>query len=318
MKTIFITGASGFIGFNIAKKLLQNNYTIIAPVRKESVYKLDELNEFSALKIIQGNFYDSAVLNAINEKIDLILHFASIRGAGVAETSVYKKVNVKGTENLLNFARSNSISKFIFCSSVGVLGSIPKKMPASINDAPNPDGDYHQSKYDAEKLVMAAQSDSLKTCALRPPVTYGYKDDGFIPRMVSMIQSKTLILPSKDIALHMLSVKAFADLVLLMLTKNDWYGKVYNVADSKPVYLRELVNGLSMRLNNKPYREIIKVPNFIYNFSTFLLQLLNIPKLKTSIELISKTRFYDISETVEELGFEPADTLTAIKQLQLK
>ncbi len=46
MTKILITGASGFIGYNITKKLLQNNYTVIAPVRKESVHKLDELKEF--------------------------------------------------------------------------------------------------------------------------------------------------------------------------------------------------------------------------------------------------------------------------------
>ncbi len=318
MKKILITGASGFIGFNITKKLLENGYSIIAPVRKVSVNKLDELKIFSTLKIIEGNFYNSSLLNKISDKIDLILHFASIRGAGVAGDDTYKKVNVRGTENLIDFAKSKNIPKFIFCSSVGVLGSIPIKQPATIKDAPNPDGNYHLSKYEAEKIVISASCDSFKTCALRPPVVYGHKDDGFIPRMASMIKSRTLVLPLKDIILHLLSVDAFSDLVLNIITKTNWYGKVYIVADSKPVSLKKLVNELSMLLENKPYREIIKIPNFIYNISTFVLDHLNFQKLKTSIELISKTRFYDISETVEDLGFEPADTFAKIKQLEFK
>ena len=299
------------------RKLLENGFIVIAPVRKESVVKIDELKDNQNLKIIEGSFYNKELLSGIGEKIDIILHFASIRGAGVAAKEAYHKVNVEGTKILLDFARETKIPKFIFCSSVGVLGSIPKKLPASINDLPNPDGYYHKSKYEAEKLVVAADCEALRTCSLRPPVTYGFKDDGFIPRMISMVKSKTLILPIKDIKLHLLSASAFANFIIKIFTSENWYGKIFNVADKEPVLLNDLVNEISLVVFGKRYLNYLKAPNVIFNLAIFILNLLKIQKLKTSIELISKTRYYDISETIRELHFEPVDTLKAIRTLNI-
>ncbi len=315
MTKILITGASGFIGYNITKKLLQNNYNVIAPVRKESVHKLDELKEFSNLKIVQGIFSDLDVLNTINEKIDLILHFASIRGSGMGTLTEYTKVNVGGTQTLLEFAKKSKIKKFIFCSTVGVLGSIPKNLPARPDDKPRADGLYHQTKQESEKRVLAENNSYFKTCVIRPTITYGTRDDGFIPKLISMVVNKKFILPSRTVKLHLLNVNSFATLVSDMIETEIWAGKIFHIADQDPVTLRELVNKISNIKSNHDYPGIYKVPGIVYRMSTLMLTILGLQKINTSIKLISRDWYYDISKTVDELNYAPSDTLTSIESV---
>ncbi|KAA3613238.1 MAG: NAD-dependent epimerase/dehydratase family protein [Calditrichaeota bacterium] len=312
---ILITGISGFIGSHIAEELLKNGHTLFAPIRRESEQKISELKKQTNLNILSGEFHDAELLNSIKEKIDVILHFASIRGAGMGTLTDYTKINVGGTQTLLDYAKDNKIPKFIYCSTVGVLGSIPKKVPAKPDDKPRADGLYHQTKFESEKRVLAENGASLITCVVRPTITYGARDDGFIPKMISMVENKKLILPSGTVKLHLLNVSAFATLISSMIEHDKWAGKIFHVADKEPVILRKLVNKISNIVSKQDYPGIYRVPGFVYRMSTFLLTVLGMQKINTSIKLISRNWFYDISKTVDELDYQPADTLTSIESV---
>ncbi len=312
---ILISGISGFIGSHIAEKLLEDGHTLFAPIRKESERKISHFKANAQLNILTGDFYDPALLKNIDTKIDVILHFASIRGAGMGTLNDYTKINVGGTQALLDFAKNRNVGKFIYCSTVGVLGSIPKKVPAAPDDKPRADGLYHQTKYESEKRVLAENCANLKTCVLRPTITYGPRDDGFIPKMISMVAGKKLILPSGTVKLHLLDVNAFATLVSSMIESGAWAGKIYHVADKDPVVLRELVNKISNIVSHEDYPGIYKVPGIIYRLSTILLTVLGMQKFNTSIKLISRNWYYDIQKTVDELNYQAVDTLTSIESV---
>jgi nucleoside-diphosphate-sugar epimerase len=312
---ILITGMSGFIGSHIAQGLLEKGHVLFALIRKGSQEKVSFLAGDSNLNILPGDFHDPDVLNTVSDKIDCILHFASIRGAGMGTLNDYTKINVGGTQALLDFAKNQNVGKFIYCSTVGVLGSIPKKVPAAPDDKPRADGLYHQTKYESEKRVLAENSANLKTCVLRPTITYGPRDDGFIPKMISMVAGKKLILPSGTVKLHLLGVNAFATLVSSMIESEVWAGKIYHVADKDPVVLRELVNKISNIVSHEDYPGIYKVPGIIYRLSTILLTVLGMQKFNTSIKLISRNWYYDIQKTVDELNYQAVDTLTSIESV---
>jgi len=310
MKTILLTGASGFIGSHIAKKLLSENHKVIAPVRLHSQDKLNKLTKFENFKILSGDFYDANFLKQISEKIDVVLHFASIRGEGGGDEKEYKKINIEGTRNLLEFARISQIPKFIYCSSVGVLGTIPQNQPTSVNQQVNPDNLYHNSKWESERLVNEYNSSLLNTCVLRPTITYGPGDDGFIPRLVDMVKSKKFPLTSKDVFIHLLDVAAFSKLVSSLVESGEIKGKTYIVADKSPVLLKDLVTQVSEIIGNGS--GFIKVPAIIFNLGELGLKLLNQKKLLTSIQLINKSWTYQIDETVNDLGFQASETLTVL------
>lgn len=310
---ILLTGISGFIGFHIAEKLLQQGHTLIAPVRPNALTGVSELTRYKNLHLLNGNFYDAQLLSQIEITPEAILHFASIRGAGKQQEQLYKQVNIGGTEQLLKYAKEKAISKFIYCSSVGVLGTIPQKCPASPNDKAVADGIYHFTKYESEKMVLAANNSNLKTAVVRPTITYGPRDDGFIPKMVDMVVNRKMIIPTGQVKLHLLNVFSFAKLIAKMVERDNWQGKIYHVADKAPVILNELINYISILKSRKNYPKILKIPKFIYIGASKILNLIGMDALKTSIQLISEDWCYNIDKTISELNFEPVETLNSME-----
>jgi len=311
MVTVLLTGVSGFIGFHIAKKLLEENIRVIAPVRKQSIEKTVILQKYNNFKFIEGDFYNTDILKQISDPIDIILHFASIRGEGAGDEKEYQQINVYGTENLLKFASESKIRKFIYCSSVGVLGSIPQNQPAGADQKVNPDNFYHNSKWQAEQLVLKYHNANLETCILRPTITYGGGDNGFIPRMVQLVKTKRFPLSSKKVCIHLLDVSAFSNLILKTINRGHLNGKIYIVADKSPVLLKDVVKEIASFLGNNS--GWIKVPHIILSSGEFFLKILNQKKLLTSVQLINQNWTYKIDETISDLQYHPSDTLTGIK-----
>ncbi len=313
MKRILLTGASGFIGYHVARRLLQSAYRIIAPVRRQSLSKksIIELKR-QGIRIIEGSFYDENLLNGINEPINAIIHLAAIRGQQDYPDAYYQKVNVEGTEHLLDFALKRQIPRFLFCSSVGVHGTIPRNQPASAQAALNPDNTYHHSKKQAEELVRTAQNAGLNTLILRPTVTYGLMDDGFIPHLIHLVKNKRFPLINSPLQIHLLSVHALAELFDRILSLNQLNGKAYIVADREPVLLQDIVKMIFDRAQSKQSSSYLHLPQIIFRTGEAVLRLLPNKKWLTSLKLISNSWTYDINETILDLGYEPRDTMQEI------
>jgi len=308
---ILLTGDSGFIGGHFLQKFLGAGHEVLAPLRPQSKIKRD-IAGLENLHILKGDFYDLSLYAGFPTP-DIIVHLASIRGAGSGTTADYHRVNVQGTKALLNFAGGQGVPRFVYCSSVGVLGTIPKHLPAAANDTPQPDGVYHQTKYESEQLTLAAASGKLNTLILRPTITYGVGDDGFVPRMIEMTLKKQLLLPIKNVKIHLLSADVFAAFALEVIRAERWPEKIYHVADKNPVVLKEIVDTISISLTGKPYPGWLRFPAIAYNATARVLDRTGMDGLKTSIELISRSWYYDITGTQNDLNYSAADTFEEIR-----
>jgi dihydroflavonol-4-reductase len=315
-KKILLTGASGFIGSNTAEYLAER-YDVISPVRSGSLYKkiVQDLRK-KGIKIIEGDFYDEALLKRIFEKgVETVIHLAAIRGETDVSKEVYNMVNVEATRLLLQYAQRYKTSKFIFCSSVGVLGTIPKNVPASTTDAVFPDNLYHHSKCEAENIVRQYHNDALNTCILRPTITYGEHDNGFIPKLVSLVRDKRFVLPSKSVYIHLLNIRSLRKFIADLVEADKLDGNSYIVADKRPVRLSDLVNKISQAVQQKDYPLFLRLPSFIFSGSRYLLKLTGRSQLLTSLQLISQNWTYDISVTEASLGYQPVDTFESIDSI---
>ena len=86
-------------------------------------------------------------------------------------------VNVNGTANILNLSQKHNIKRFIFTSSYNVIFS-KKELVNVTEEEPYPDDKdqydwYSKTKKEAEKMVLAANNEDFRTCALRPNGIYG-------------------------------------------------------------------------------------------------------------------------------------------------
>jgi UDP-glucuronate 4-epimerase len=182
---ILITGGAGFIGSNLAKKLME---------RKDEVVIIDNFNDYYdpklkedrikfllkgyKFKLYRGDIRDEKLLVKIfkKEKIDKVVHLAGMAGVrnSLLNPFLYEEVNVRGTMNLLEVSVKNKIKNFVFASSSSVYGN-NKKVPFSESDSV----DTPISPYAATKKCMELMAHvyshlyNLNITALRFFTVYG-------------------------------------------------------------------------------------------------------------------------------------------------
>jgi len=308
---VLITGATGFIGSHVIERLLSHEeYEVVAIVRKATNYKnTDRLRSRGAI-LVEGNFYDRRILDDTFTKFPIrhVIHLAAVRGVGTAKRAEYYEVNVSGTEVLLEHSLRNRIRKFIFCSSVGVFGTIPKELPANPRTDLHGDNDYHHSKIIAEKKVEEFIDKGLDAFIVRPTITYGKGDNGFPCTLVKLIRRRLLLLPLKRNRIHLLDVNKLAEVFVKILGTESIGNRTLLVADEAPVFLQEMADLVSFYFREKHYPRFLKLPTSAFHSILFLVKTLRNEKWISRIQLVFKDWHFDTSEMSSLLGVEPANT----------
>ncbi len=315
-KYVLITGASGFIGSVLIKKIaLEKSLIAIAIVRgMHDDNDMIDLQRKGVLFIF-GNYHDKQLIRDVFERYPIkhVVHIAGASGVGNGDRKDFMFLNVDATEILLEAAFLHKVEKFIYCSSVGVFGTIPKEVPANIHTASNADNDYHCSKILAEERIEEYRKRGLDAYIIRPTITYGSNSKGnsFPSILVKLIQRRLLLLSAKDIQVHLLDVSRLADLFLKVIHTDRQSQKTFIVADKKPISFRELVDGIHSALYSRKYPHYLTLPKFIFSLSIFLFRLLRNEKWVTRLSLISMSWYYDIQEAEKTLHYMASETKEA-------
>ncbi len=168
MKTILITGSSGFIGSNLAKRILSdtkdikvigldnmNNYYDVAI--KE--YRSNELSKYDNYTFIKGDLADKELIESLFEKyhFDIVVNLAAQAGVrySITNPDAYIQSNIIGFYNILEACRYNPVEHLVYASSSSVYGS-NSKVPYSVDDkVDNPVSLYAASKKSNELMAHA-------------------------------------------------------------------------------------------------------------------------------------------------------------------
>jgi nucleoside-diphosphate-sugar epimerase len=310
-KHILITGPTGFIGSHVAYKFLADkNYQLVAMVRRKKDYKnAGELENEGAI-LFEGSFCDKAFTERVFKEfpVEYVIHLAALRGGGAGTAQDFREVNVLGTEVLLHASLKNKVKKFIFCSSVGVFGTIPENLPAGLNTVLIGDNEYHNSKILAEEAVQRYIGLGLNAYIIRPTITYGPEDNGFPSTLVNLVRRRLFFLNFKDVMIHLLDVESFAEIIKKLVDSEGILQRVFIAADRDPVILKDLVNQIHHHYYKRPYPSFLKLPDVVFKIMINIFRITNSEKWHTRILLISKNWYYDISETTDLLGFVPRST----------
>ncbi len=308
---ILITGTTGFIGSHVAKRFLsENRYQVVAMVRQIKNYKNTKWLRENGAKLYQGLFYNIKDLDEVFKKfpIKYVIHIAALRGAGAGGIKDYQKVNVAGTQALLNASMEYGVRRFIFCSSVGVFGTIPQKVPADLSTPLNGDNEYHQSKIQGEKLVRKFIEKGLDCFIIRPAITYGEGDDGFSAILIKLARKKMLILTRQETMVHLVSVEKLANLFFLLIAQGKQNPRIIFGIDKKPIKLKQLADIIHDHFHQKSYPDMLRVPNPFFLIAIRFCELFQNEKWKARFQLLSTDWYYkkDKNEGAPEL--EMADT----------
>lgn len=187
MKTYFITGVAGFIGSNLAKKILKenNDIQIIGLDNmndyydvKLKEYRLNELKQYNNFKFVQGNLADKqTVENIFKEyKPQIVVNLAAQAGVrySITNPDAYIEANLIGFYNILEGCRHYPVEHLVYASSSSVYGS-NKKVPYSTEDkVDNPVSLYAATKKSNELLAHSySKLYNIPSTGLRFFTVYG-------------------------------------------------------------------------------------------------------------------------------------------------
>ena len=193
MKKILITGSEGFIGSHLVEKLILKGYKVKCLILYNSFNQIGNLSYLNKsilnkADLIFGDVRDNNLVIDISKNCSAIINLAALIGIPYSYKAArsYVDVNIIGTQNLLEAALKNRVSKFIHTSSSEVYGSaqftpMTEKHPC-VAQSP-----YSASKIAADALVTSYnKSFNLNTLILRPFNTFGPRQSGraIIPTII--------------------------------------------------------------------------------------------------------------------------------------
>ncbi len=175
---VLVTGANGFLGSWLTKALVQEGYHVDALVRPNS-----DLSELSGVhcKFVHGDVTDVHSLLEAFKGIDTVFHLAGVIAYKKSQRAAMERVNVLGTQNVVDVCREHKIRRLVYLSSVVAIGAgysqdqvMNEDSPFNIHDL---DLGYFETKHQAEEIVKAAcQKSEINAVILNPTTIYGAGD----------------------------------------------------------------------------------------------------------------------------------------------
>ena len=189
-RKILITGAAGFIGFHLCKKLLQENEEIIGLDNMNSYYdlnlkkgRLKELYKYNnekkkSLYFIEGDLINKEIIKRIFREYEpkLIIHLAAQAGVrySITNPEAYLKSNLEGFLNIIEVCRNKDIENFIYASSSSVYGG-NKRTPFNELDSVDHPVSFYAATKRSNELIAHTYSHlyNIPTTGLRFFTVYG-------------------------------------------------------------------------------------------------------------------------------------------------
>ena len=174
---ILVTGATGFVGGNTTRSLINRGHLVRVLRRSQS-----DLTELEGLDVEHhiGDIMDLASLHQATQGIDIVCHLAGVVGYSKAMRETMKKVNILGTQNVIEACLKNNVERLVHMSSVVTVGASFDKKPLNESSEFNLSHlnlGYFETKRKAENLVLEAVSKhKLDAVVLNPSTIYGPGD----------------------------------------------------------------------------------------------------------------------------------------------
>ena len=297
---VAITGATGFVGHALVKRLAQEPDCIpLALTRSESNNQVRGVQYNSVGELSQDTDWRAAL-----QGIGTVVHAAArvhvMRDTAVNPLDEFRRINVAGTLNLARQAADTGVGRFVFLSSIKVNGEeTPVGKPFRADDIPAPVDAYSISKWEAEQGLMAvARETSMEVVCIRPPLVYG---PGVKANFLSMMRWLNKGIPLPLGAIHnkrgFVALDNLVDLIVTCLDHPAAANQIFLAGDGEDLSTTELLQRMASALG-RPAR-LLPVPAWLLEVGAAM-----VGKRDVAQRLLGSLQV-DISKTRELLGWTP-------------
>lgn len=183
---ILITGGAGFIGSNLAKRLVGDNHQVVVLDNLLRGNKLDK-DTFAKIEFIHGDVRDQDLVTKASKGCDLIFHFAAVLGVDIVADNPVETMDVEviGTRNVVMAAEINNIKRIMYASTSGIYGHSAIENALTEEVLVDPRTSYAMAKrYNEIYLASHYEEKGLDVISLRFFNVYGWNQDNrmVIPR----------------------------------------------------------------------------------------------------------------------------------------
>ncbi len=306
---VLVTGASGFIGGNLVRRLLERGDQVACLVRRSS--DLGRLPR-AGLELVRGDLSqdDDRQWTQALSRVEVVFHLAGVTRA--LRPRDYLAGNPQITANLLAAmeARAPAHARLVYLSSQAAAGPCAQPPGIDEDDEPRPVSAYGRAKLAAERLVLEAGSRRW-VCVIRPPAVYGPGDLEFLELFRWIQRGVTALNGLKPLPMSLVHCHDLVEAMLLAADSDQARGRVYFVTDGEAHTFAGIAQAAAEALGRSPLR--IKVPLHLVWLLTRLNGLLG--RLRGSALYLNPDKWLEIKQAGwlchgdrarRELGFTPA------------
>jgi nucleoside-diphosphate-sugar epimerase len=307
---VLVTGATGFLGGALTRRLYSMGWYITALGR--NVSKLKNL-ESEGMQVLQVDLKDKNALADACKDQEIVFHCAALPSPW-GNFEAFYQANVIGTRNVIRGCEEHKVKRLVYVSTPSLYFGYSSRMNVKETDElPEPVSNYAATKILAEEEIDKAFANGLATIAIRPRALFGPGDTVIFPRLIPRLRSGRLpILGDGENIVDLTFIENVVDALLLCAeSPSNTLGKKYNISNGEPVKIWKLIERICMELYLPiPKRKLsYQTANTVASVLEFVCTIIPThpepPLTRVSVSMMANSTTLDISAASNELGYQP-------------
>lgn len=304
---VLVTGATGFVGRGLLKRLVGERWQVRAVVRNQSVDLGAQVEVLGLGDLGRSDIDYRTALEGCDAVVHLAARVHMLRDTSEDPLAEFRRLNTAATRTLAQQAAEAGVPRFIFLSSIKVNGEETRPgQPFRAVDRPNPGDAYGISKLEAEQeLQKLSQASAMRSIIIRTPLVYGPGVKANFQEMMRWV-ARGVPLPFGAVVQNRRSLIALDNLVDLIVTcarRTPTSDELFLASDGEDLSTAELLRKLGRALD-RPAR-LLPIP-------TVMLRALGaVTGRSAQMHRLLGSLQVDASDTRQRLGWSPPVSVDA-------
>lgn len=307
---VLVTGAAGFLGRAVVKRLRAEGRLIRVLVRRAP----DWLREDAGIQVVVGDLGEPRIVDHAVAGVQQVFHVGAAMKGGPGD---FEAGTVWGTRNVVDSCLRHGIGRLVYVSSMSVLDHAGRDPARPVTEAsalepfPERRGAYTQTKLTAENLVLeAVRTRGLKAVLVRPGQIFGPGTERTTPNATVGIAGRWIAVGSSAQTLPLVYLDDVVDALMLASTRPGIEGRLFNVVDPDAVTHAEYIRHCRAKLG--PELKMTRVPKPVFLALAWGVELLgkalkrSVPLTRYRVHSLRPLANFDLAAATRELAWQPA------------